>query len=158
MDIRKGIALSAAIADKLQVPPGSKVVSISEGGAVAADNHNEPGLLVKVGVFRASEEFVDEAAKLEHPFGLSSAIAVEIKHAAFSMLTKGPRFVKAHRRMQLLRYTKLAAKLDGDEKDLHGAMDPEARKLLDDKRVLLFKQMCKDAGLPDDLTGFLLDG
>jgi hypothetical protein len=115
-------------------------------GAVSSDLQ----MFVKFGVFRNPEEFIAQAKLLTHPFDQNYALDADSLKAAFDILTKGKLEIMRHRLGQLKKYSELAENLKLDEAELKKTMEPEVRKVVGQKRILLFEQMLKDAGYQDD--------
>ena len=76
----------------------------------------------------------------------------------------GPKQVKAKRDSQFSHYMRRAVSLAKSESALKAGLPGAARRILEPKRLLLFKEMCKDAGVADEtlfdqmLNGFPLLG
>ena len=49
------------------------------------------------------------------------------------------------RAQQLRKYTERAAQLSSEESQLRNSLDPDVRRVLEGKRLLLFKEMAADA-------------
>ena len=116
-------------------------------------------LFVKFGVYRTPEEFMEQAKMLTHPFDQNYALDADSLKACFDILTKGKLEVMRHRLSQLKKYTDLAASLKADEAVVKSSMEPNVRKVVDKKQILLFKAMLEDAGYEDqDLIKDLMEG
>ena len=111
------------------------------------------------GVFRSPWEFLDRALTLEHP--------LDSPHTVDKSNLKAMVFIRDHsiaevlkvRAQQLRKYTERAAQLAGAEQQLKDSLDPDVRRVLDGKRLLLFKEMAADANVGDEhLFQELVDG
>ena len=134
------------------MPPKSKIINIhSEVGSQWVD--------VKVGVYFSHSEFLTEAAKLYHPFDGSSSVPDDLLKVAFEHLVNGIEAVSLKRAAAFQKYRDLALELQSDEEALHRTLRPERQRIMKDKKALLFKRMCADAGVEDeDLHRELLAG
>ena len=137
----KGSKVSGRAAFVLAVPQGSEIKEVleSEGGQFQ----------VKIGVFHTVDEFVARALTLRHPFDGTSGLNPDLLHAVFTILTKGPAGVKEWRSGKLLHYMKRAAALHKEEKILKAGIPGINQKVVAKKRLLLFKEMMRDAGIDD---------
>ena len=105
------------------------------------------------------DEFEQEACNLTHPFDGSSAVSDNAKRAIFFLLTEGRDKLREARESVFAHYERLADALADDEAAIHASMDPFRERLVRDKKFLLFKHMCKDAGIEDDfLVDLLVNG
>ncbi len=132
---------SEGLAEK-QVPNG-KLLSVVNGGKSGES-------IAKIGVYRTCEEFVEQAAKLQHPFDNSSMVLDEIKINIFELLTKGSQWVENKRHAALQYYAERKRSLAADESAIHQSMDPSREEIVSDKAFLLFNEMCRDAGIQDE--------
>ena len=110
-------------------------------------------------MYRSPGEFEQEACNLTHPFDGSSAVSDNAKRAIFFLLTEGRDKLREARESVFAHYERLADALADDEAAIHESMDPLRERLVRDKKFLLFKHMCKDAGIEDDfLVDLLVNG
>ena len=148
--------LTTVEADILQLPRGSKILPLARGSTKAKDIDQRQ---VRVGVYRSPGEFEQEACNLTHPFDGSSAVSDNAKRAIFFLLTEGRDKLREARESVFAHYERLADALADDEAAIHESMDPLRERLVRDKKFLLFKHMCKDAGIEDDfLVDLLVNG
>ncbi|CAL1145179.1 unnamed protein product [Cladocopium goreaui] len=105
-----------------------------------------------------------KALTLEHP--------LDSPHTVDKSNLKAMVFIRDHtkaevlkfRAQQLRKYTERAAQLSSEESQLRNSLDPDVRRVLEGKRLLLFKEMAADAKVGDEhlfteLTqGFKLTG
>ena len=116
------------------------------------------------GVYHTPQEFLQEATKVTHPF--DSAVTIDgpnLRAIAFT-LEHGVRAVSQKRRALLEHYRAIERSLRDQEFALKESMDPAVRRVMGSKKLLLFKQMLTDAGVPDEnlfndmVNGFRLTG
>ncbi|CAE7836634.1 unnamed protein product [Symbiodinium sp. CCMP2592] len=141
------------------IPAGSKLLwtpVFVDGGAEVRE--------AQFGVYHTPDEFLHAALKVTHPF--DSAVSIDgpnLRAIAFA-LEHGVKAVQQKRMEVLDHYRALERSLRADEAALKQAMDPTAREIMGSKKLLLFKQMLKDAGVPDErlfedmVQGFRLTG
>ena len=96
--------------------------------------------LATLGTCRTTDEFVQAAMQLQHPFDDSSTVADSTKHAIFQCLTLGRHGLRQARE-------DLADEMQDDERRINAAMDRARESIVHDKKFLLYKSMCADAGI-----------
>lgn len=100
-----------------------------------------------------------EALQVTHPFDSAVAIDGPNLRAIAYVLEHGVKAVQKKRLAVLEHYRALEKSLRSDEQALKQGMDPSVRKVMGSKNLLLFKQMLKDAGVPDEqLFGDMVQG
>ena len=139
--------------------PGSKLLwtrVLLDGGIEVRE--------AEYGVYHTPQEFLQEATKVTHPF--DSAVTIDgpnLRAIAFT-LEHGVKAVSQKRRALLEHYRAIERSLRDQEFALKESMDPAVRRVMGSKRLLLFKQMLADAGVPDEnlfndmVNGFRLTG
>lgn len=125
----------------------AKLLSYLPSGETSDES---PFGVAKVGVYRTCEKFTAEALKVAHPFDDASTLDDAIKMNIFNLLTKGSEWVAQHRREQLGYYKSRARALSAQEQTIHEGMTPLRAALVQEKKFLLFEEMCNDAGVVDD--------
>ena len=116
------------------------------------------------GVYHTPQEFVQEASKVVHPFDSAVTIDGPNLRAIAYILEHGVKAVEQKRLAILEHYRALAKSLEPAERKLKASMDPQVRKVMGTKRLLLFRQMMQDAGVQDEhlfedmVNGFRLTG
>lgn len=123
---------------------------------ILTPKEGDPKNLVTLGLFRSTDEFVQEACALQHPFDNSSTVPDSAKRAIFRCLTLGREGMRRMREQMFEHYERLAEDLRAAESSLHEAMDKEREAIVRDKRFLLCKHMCADAGVGDDFLADLM--
>ena len=115
--------------------------------------------IAQIGLYHTPEAFTDEALKLQHPFDGSDSVPDDTKRAIFWLLTAGAEEVEKCRNSTFDHYERLRDDLETNELEIHSRLDPLRRSLIEEKKVLLFKRMCQDAGVDDDgLSDILVNG
>eukprot|EP00435_Cladocopium_sp_Y103_P034079 s3778_g8.t1 len=80
------------------------------------------------------------------------------------MLNDGPKLVIARRKLEVLKVKRMALQLKEEERKLHQSLHPEMAKLLQGKRLLVWKEVMQQTGFDDPslfhemLSGFKLVG
>ena len=67
--------------------------------------------------------------------------------AIFELFTLGLEHLKLKRDLAFNNYENLAKELEAEEEELHAAMMPERELVIQNKKVLLYRRMCEDAGI-----------
>ena len=142
-------------ADTLRLPFQAKLLSF-EKGDTSTDNDT---LVAKIGIFRTTDQFTEEALALQHPFDGDSTVCDDTKRAIFWTLTQGCSAVEHERQKLFDHYEALKASFSDMERQLHSTLDLDRERIVADKQVLLFQRMCKDAGIEDEsVHDILLNG
>eukprot|EP00435_Cladocopium_sp_Y103_P030693 s2267_g7.t1 len=121
-------------------------------------------LKVVYGVYFSLQEFAQKVQQLRHLFEIPLPLDKANMASIAFILENGPAAVAKHRYERLNHYIRRAKEFHDDEQRLHQQMDESIRKVMDSKRLLLFKEMLKDAGVNDQTlfqemhTGFKLVG
>ena len=163
------VTIPASIEDNVHapfqgLPLHSKLISSRMVTEVGENGEKKVFSLSSYGVFRSPWEFLDKALTLEHP--------LDSPHTVDKSNLKAMVFIRDHtkaevlkfRAQQLRKYTERAAQLSSEESQLKNSLDPDVRRVLEGKRLLLFKEMAADAKVGDEhlfteLTqGFKLTG
>ena len=163
------VTIPASIEDNVHapfqgLPLHSKLISSRMVTEVGENGEKKVFSLSSYGVFRSPWEFLDKALTLEHP--------LDSPHTVDKSNLKAMVFIRDHtkaevlkfRAQQLRRYTERAAQLSSEENKLKNSLDPDVRRVLEGKRLLLFKEMAADAKVGDEnlftelIEGFKLTG
>ena len=107
-------------------------------------------LVAKIGIFRSPQQFLKEAQKLVHPFDTSFMIEDDVKKNIFFLLTEGPAAMERRRTDVLKYYLQRKEELAWEEEKLHRGLSDRRKCILEDKCLLLFREMCRDAKVEDD--------
>lgn len=129
------------------VPVGSKLL---DSQPIVSENGELSRLSCTYGVYFSPEEFVEKAVALKHPFDIPLPLESANMEAIAFILEKGPSDVFKFRNAMLEHYIKRARELQEDERKLHENMPEEIQPIMASKRLLLFREMLKDAGVQDE--------
>ena len=162
-DFRIPAEITDGVASPLQgVPRGSRFLGVREvfeGGVVSTHR-----VWAEFGVYRPPDVFAREALKAKHPFD-EPFLKDDANLAAIkSILQLGPEEVARRRAKVLDHYRRRMNELAGEEAVLKASMDPDVRRVMEGKNLLLFKEVMADAGVMDPnlfsdmLHGFRLTG
>ncbi|CAL1143121.1 unnamed protein product [Cladocopium goreaui] len=146
------------------IPIHSKLISSRYVSEVGDEGEKRTSTVSTFGVFRSPFEFLHRALTLEHP--------LDNPHNVDQCNLKAILFIRDHsasevvqfRAKQLKKYMSRAAQLGAEELQFKKTLDVDVRRVLDGKRLLLFKEMAADANVGDEtlfqeLTeGFRLTG
>ena len=116
------------------------------------------------GVFSTPMEFLRRTLDLEHPLDNPSLVDKSNLKAILKIRDWSTAEVLQYRAKQLKKYMLRASELADEEATLKRSLDPDVRKVLESKRLLLFKEMASDAGVGDETLfselsqGFRLTG
>ena len=113
-------------------------------------NNGEQSLSVW-GIPFTVEEFVQQAVAAGHPRTIASSLPDVLQNAICKMpFSAGERAkVASSRATVFANWLKKAKDLEMDESNLKSAMPAEVRKILEPKRLLLWKSIMKEYGYPD---------
>ena len=112
-----------------------------------------------LGIFRSPDQFLLEAMKLRHPFDCRDTLSPAAFKAMAVTIRHSRQQLRDMRENVFRHYECRASALAPREQELHDAMDPSRGKLVADKKILLFAEMCKDAGVHDSgLVDILANG
>lgn len=120
---------------------------------------------VKIGLPWSAAEFEEQARAIrEHPFDSYALAGEDFIRAVFTILTRGPGWVARERTKRLETMRTRVQQLARAEAALHAQANPEVEAVVRSKRILLFKELLKQAGSKDTrlaselLAGFPLVG
>lgn len=140
-------SLTAQEQTTLGILTSAKVLSCTK--RVSQDESPTDSLVARVGLLRTPEEFVEQAVKMKHPFDDSWLLEDDVKKNIFNVLTKGPQQIHATRCETLAYYEDRAVALQAAEDALHRSLPADRARVLEGKRLLLFRGMCGDAGVEE---------
>jgi hypothetical protein len=114
---------------------------------------------IEFAIFHTPEEFIAAASALRHPFDGSSSIQDDVLKAVFDLLVEGPSELQRCREDTFRYYEGLAGAYEEFDNEVRSRMDANRSLLLRDKKLKLFGQLCKDAGIVDEsLLATLVNG
>ena len=141
--------LSQAQCLQLHVPYPSKLLALKER------KDQTSTLEAEIGVWRSPEQFLERAKDIKHPFDDSSSVDDATKNNIFKLLTEGQK-ARSDRVEEMFGYYEWRARVVQHEEDcLHQTLEPGRQRIIKGKRFLLFEEMCRDAGLPEEHLTFL---
>ena len=154
LNLKTGSAISAPKMKELGYGTGDRPgkvvrVDMSEGCIVRVDGAYVEEVTVRIGLHWTFDEFVEQSREVLHPFDSSQYLEDDILSAAFRLLTKGPEEVQREAEAVLLGYKVLAKELEEKDDEAKAAMQPERARVIRRKRIRLFKEMLKKAGIKD---------
>ena len=129
------------------IPVGSKLIDVQP---LKSENGECGRLQATYGVFFGEEEFIEKVASLTHPFDVPLPLDESNISAMNFILSHSPAEVAGYRNKWLKHYIARAKALDIEEKKLHSLMHSDLRPVMKSKRLLLFKEMLRDAGVVDE--------
>ena len=121
-------------------------------------------LEVIAGIYRTPAEYIDEAITKLHPMDYVNALDQDLRQTISFVLTQSPVSVSKFRLERLDYAMKKAAEFESDELKLHQSLDTHVARVLNGKRLLLFKHLLEiseynDSELFNDMIkGFDLVG
>ena len=133
------------------IPVGAKLL---DRQPIQCENGEDKRLSVTYGVYFSPCEFVEKALTLKHPFDVPLPLETANMESIAFILEKGPAEVCKFRIKMLEHYIGRAKALQKDEKALHESMCEEIRPVMKSKRLLLFQEMMRDAGVEDEQLFF----
>lgn len=92
---------------------------------------------------------MDQTIQIKRPFDDSSLLEDDVEKSIFELPTMGPDAMHARRQAKPEYYEKRARALEAAEAQLHAALSQNRANIIAGKRLLLFKQMCVDAGVEE---------
>ncbi|CAE7555695.1 SLC24A2, partial [Symbiodinium sp. CCMP2592] len=104
---------------------------------------------VRLGVYASPDEFLDGCRRVTHPFDHLHAAPDRLKQCIFDMLVNGPTWVVQRRAALLRKWTSWASDLEGEERALKEALDPQVAKVLQGKRLKLLERIAGSLGWVD---------
>ena len=146
------------------IPINSKLIASRNVVWKGVDGEKQQGQKSTFGVFFSPLEFFKRTLELEHPLDTPQLVDRSNLRAICFIRDHSIADVKLFRARQLKRFTERAAALAGQEKHLKDSLDPDVRKVLESKRLLLFQEMAQEAGVGDETlfdelkSGFGLTG
>ena len=140
------------------VPPNARLLTTPTLGDIARVGYKT------IGIHRSPKEFVDQAIASGHPGQIADELPSAMKEAVAFITEQSPQVVAQHRSEMLRRMIARSSQLAGEEKTLKQNMSTRRRKVLENKRLLLFGELLAEAGsrdsslIVDMCNGFDLTG
>ena len=132
------------------VPINSKLIASRNFVWKGVDGEKQQCQRSTFGVFFSPLEFFQRTLALEHPLDTPQLVDRSNLRAICFIRDNSIADVKLFRARQLKRFTERAAALAGQERALKESLDPDVCRVLEGKRLLLFKEMALEAGVGDE--------
>ena len=114
---------------------------------------------VKYGIFHTPEQFLSRAKHVLHPMDTTDHLEHITKLALDFNFRYPGHVVKLERRKNLLQAKLMAARLADEEQALHEALPPPLAKVLEGKKLLLWKSLLERYGYDDmGVIPFMMEG
>lgn len=126
------------------LPPNCKVVPPNFRGSDPEEAPMEDTPLSevnKVGFYHTPRQFLSLALKVQHPMDTTSHLEQVTQDALAFNLKYPADLVKLERKKNLLQARLLSKRLEQEEAKLHEQFTPSLKKVLSDKRLLLWKEL-----------------
>ena len=127
---------------KNKLPPLCKELGPSTQGGASMG-------LTKVGQFHSVEQFLQKSTKLQHPLDTINPVPDSVQNAIFNILTKGPAVIAKDRVAAIKHMMELDKKLSNQEEEIHARMPLYMQKVMEGKKILLFKELLVETGYDD---------
>ena len=101
------------------------------------------------GIPWALDEFIQEAARRGHPNSLSLAVPPELKSVIWKLATSSPEQIAQSRASFFKKWMNKASELHEQEIALKDSMDPELKKIVLNKKILIFESMISEYEIAD---------
>ena len=114
---------------------------------------------VKYGIFHTPKQFVSRAKRVQHPMDSVDHLEAVTKFALDFNFRFPGHVVRLERRKNLLQARLLAARLAEDEKSLHDSLPGPLQKVLQDKKLLVWKALLEKYEYDDmGVVPFMFEG
>ena len=139
------------------LPPNSKSLPPNLGGSEAEDaaqgDADQLVNIVKVGFYHTPKQFLSLAMQARHPMDTANHLEEPAQSAISFNLQYPPEVILLERKKNLLQAKLMAKKLEAEEALLHAKLEPHLQKVLEGKRLLLWRELLMKYGF-DDLGVF----
>ena len=127
-------------------PAGAKLVALNEkkGKSGATELW-----LYSLGVYREPEQWIADAASIQHPFDCFHAVPDDLLRVVFDMLTLEPFVVIQNRAEKLSQWLGWSDELRDRERALHSQLEPGVAAILEGKKLLLLERIAASLNWPD---------
>ena len=114
-----------------------------------SENSANDRIVQKWGVYHTPEEFVRKAAQAGHPMSLETCLPKVLKHAVQSHKNQTSIARIKKRTVVMREWVKRADSLRAQEHELKSRLDPHAKHILPNKKILLWKSLLEEHKYPD---------
>ena len=143
--------------DDAPIPSQGKLLPPGSHGGKGPEEHEPPNSR-RVGIFHTPEEFVAKAMIAKHPMDERGIERITLEAVDF-VKNSDPKLVDIERKKNILKARTLAKRLEAEESALHKNLDPAVQKVVQDKKILLWKKLLEEANYDDmEVTKFMTDG
>ena len=104
---------------------------------------------MEIGCPWTTEEFVELALRLKHPFDSRAKVPPAVAKAMTNILRLGPTEIAARRKATIDKWTRRRDELVDLEKILKDKLHPDVKKIVANKNILLFREMLMSIGYDD---------
>ena len=149
------------------VPQGCYLLGPARGAGETGcgpESEGKSRKVVALGMPWKKEEFLRRAMQLSHPFDSIGGVSERARKAVELLLRHGPKETELYRRRTLLKWKLHAKRQEAEEAALHASLPEDVRAVLKGKKLLLLRDMLREAGHPDAglvtdmITGFRIAG
>ena len=126
------------------LPPHSRILAIDPSTEGRPDLRK-----VTAGIPWKPKEFVAEAASRGHPKELLNSLPPELHETILFLASSRDHEIVEARSAFFRKWLTKASELHSKEASLKESLDPDFRKVVASKKILLFEEMVKEYGLPD---------
>ena len=105
--------------------------------------------LYSLGVYREPEQWIADAASIQHPFDCFHAVPDDLLRVVFDMLTLEPFVVIQNRAEKLSQWLGWSDELRDRERALHSQLEPGVAAILEGKKLLLLERIAASLNWPD---------
>eukprot|EP00971_Amphidinium_carterae_P352473 6492611-Amphidinium_carterae.4 len=135
--VRNGVTLDSGSGRVLEL-------RVQAGGSMEAQQQ-----VAKVGIWRSPVEFLLEACTVVHPFDSFDSVPDNVRKGIFERLEKGKQSFTSGQLRALHWWKKRHLELENDERKFKDGLATSVKAVLGPKPLLLFGEMCSDAGWED---------
>ena len=148
------------------VPSGAKIIAPHIGGSdreeldTMLDASKQPfSGKIKVGYFHTPKQFVSLSKKVNHPMDSTEHLEEPTLFSLKFNLTYPMHLVQIERKKNILQAKILLKKLEGEEIEMHGKLPACLKKVLEGKKLLLWRELLKKYHYDDmGVVDFMLKG
>ncbi|CAK9014200.1 Uncharacterized protein SCF082_LOCUS12246 [Durusdinium trenchii] len=133
--------------DDAPIPSQGKLLPPGSHGGKGPEEHEPPNSR-RVGIFHTPEEFVAKAMIAKHPMDERGIERITLEAVDF-VKNSDPKLVDIERKKNILKARTLAKRLEAEESALHKNLDPAVQKVVQDKKILLWKKLLEEANYDD---------
>ena len=104
-------------------------------------------------------EFIEAATKAGHPRSFLDSTPAELRHTIDKLVSSSDQEVACNRAKWARYWLHRRVQLEQQEEQLHNHLDRDAKRVVEEKKFLLYEEMLKQAGYPDmNVVSIVKDG